>query len=152
MWPALAFAARAVVANDSRRAGELVGELVSTWRDHGFAAVGESLWLADIAVVLRLLGREGELLEVVSQAGPTPWLEAATAYLEDDFPGAAEIYGEIGSLPDEGFARLRAAEAFLDDGRRAEADAQLEPALAFWRSVGATAHVREGEALLAESA
>jgi predicted ATPase/class 3 adenylate cyclase len=152
MWPALAFAARAVVADDSRRAGEFVGELVSTWREHGYAAAGESLWLSDAAVALRLLGREGELLEVVSQAGPTPWLEAATAYLEDDFLGAAEIYGEIGSLPDEAFARLRAAEALVGEGRRAEADAQLEPALAFWRSVGATVYVRDGEALLAESA
>jgi hypothetical protein len=33
-----------------------------------------------------------------------------------------------------------------------EADAELTPALAFWREVGATRYVREGEALLAESA
>ena len=33
----------------------------------------------------------------------------------------------------------------------AEADAELKRALAFWRSVGATAYVREGEALLAEA-
>jgi hypothetical protein len=38
------------------------------------------------------------------------------------------------------------------EGRRAEADAQLEQALAFYRSVGATRYIREAEALLAVSA
>jgi hypothetical protein len=44
---------------------------------------------------------------------------------------------------------LRAAEGFVREGRRAEADVELKRALAFWRSVGATAYVREAEALLA---
>jgi hypothetical protein len=58
----------------------------------------------------------------------------------------------MGALPEEASARLRAAEAFVHDGRRAEADGELQRSLAFWRSVGATAYVREGETLLAESA
>jgi hypothetical protein len=37
-------------------------------------------------------------------------------------------------------------------GKRAEADRELRSALAFYRSVGATRFVREGEALLAASA
>ena len=45
--------------------------------------------------------------------------------------------------------RLHAAKALAADGRRAEADVQLRRALAFYRSVGATRYVREGEALLA---
>jgi hypothetical protein len=36
--------------------------------------------------------------------------------------------------------------------RRGEPDAHLQKALAFFRSVGATGYVREGEALLAASA
>jgi hypothetical protein len=44
---------------------------------------------------------------------------------------------------------LRAAEALVREGRRSEADDELKRSLAFWRSVGATAYVREGEALLA---
>jgi hypothetical protein len=36
--------------------------------------------------------------------------------------------------------------------RRAEADAELQRALAFYRSVGATRHIREAEGLLATSA
>jgi hypothetical protein len=50
------------------------------------------------------------------------------------------------------FCRLRAAEAFVDEGRRAEADEQLRAAVAFYRGVGATRYVRESELLLAASA
>jgi hypothetical protein len=37
-------------------------------------------------------------------------------------------------------------------GRRSEVDEQLRPALAFYRSVGATRYVRDGERLLAATA
>jgi class 3 adenylate cyclase len=43
-------------------------------------------------------------------------------------------------------------EVLISSGRRVEGDAQLQRAIAFYRSVGATYYVREGEALLAESA
>ena len=58
----------------------------------------------------------------------------------------------MGSRPDEAFVRLSAAEAIAAAGRRPEANVQLERALAFYRSVGATAYVREAEALFAASA
>ena len=60
--------------------------------------------------------------------------------------------GEIGYRPGEAYARLRAAKELVEEGKRAEADAELNRSLAFWREVGATRYVREGEALLAESA
>ena len=47
---------------------------------------------------------------------------------------------------------LQSAALLAMAGRRAEADAQLGPALAVYRGVGATRYVREGEALLAASA
>jgi hypothetical protein len=59
---------------------------------------------------------------------------------------------EIGSVYGEAYTRLRAAERLVAEGRRAEADAQLQHALAFFRAVGATPYVREGEALLARTA
>jgi len=55
-------------------------------------------------------------------------------------------------VPDEADARLRAAEEAIEAGRRAEGERELERALALWRSLGATAYVLEGEALLAASA
>ena len=48
-------------------------------------------------------------------------------------------------------ARLRAASALVAEGRRPKADEQLQAALAFYRSVGATRYIRRGEALLATS-
>ena len=49
-------------------------------------------------------------------------------------------------------ARLAAAEALAADGRRADADEQIARALVFFRSVGATRYIREGEAILAATA
>ena len=62
---------------------------------------------------------------------------------------AADVFFEIGDLVYEARARLRAAGHLVLAERRADADEQLRKALAFWRSVGATRYVREGEALLA---
>ena len=50
---------------------------------------------------------------------------------------AADVFFQIGSLPDEALARLRTREP-----------ENVRQALAFYRSVGATRYIREGEALL----
>jgi hypothetical protein len=67
---------------------------------------------------------------------------------EGDYARAADVYAEMGALPNEAYTRLRAAEELVAEGRQAEADEQLRSALAFYRSVGATRYIREGEALL----
>jgi class 3 adenylate cyclase/tetratricopeptide (TPR) repeat protein len=110
-------------------------------------------WSTALVVVLAALGRSTDLEAVVkNKTGSTRWLDAARAYSAARFQDAADIYAEIGSLPDVAFARLRAAEALIGAGRRAEGDAQLQQALAFYRSVGATAYIREAESLFAASA
>jgi hypothetical protein len=58
----------------------------------------------------------------------------------------------MGAATEEARVRLWLAEALVRQNRRAEADTQLQRALAFYRSVGATRYIREGEALLAASA
>jgi hypothetical protein len=83
---------------------------------------------------------------------PTPWLQAATAMAADEFEQAADRFAEIGSLPDEAYARLRGAEQLLNAGHRADGHGQLEQALGFYRQVRATAYLREAEALVAASA
>ncbi|HUF00879.1 MAG TPA: AAA family ATPase [Gaiellaceae bacterium] len=80
------------------------------------------------------------------------WSEAALAFLDDELERAATLLAVVGSRPDEAYVRLQAAERLVAEGRRAEADEQLQRALAFWRSVGATRYVRQGEALLAKTA
>jgi class 3 adenylate cyclase/tetratricopeptide (TPR) repeat protein len=151
--PAVALGTRVFATVDPARANELLGELLSGWKEAGPGIAGEGDWLADLAVAAAPLGREREFLEVLARERlSTPWVEAAVAYLCEDPARAADIYGAAGARPEEAYARLRAAEALVTEGRRAEADTQLQPALAFWRAAGAAAYVREGEALLAASA
>jgi hypothetical protein len=69
-----------------------------------------------------------------------------------DLADAAEVYAEIGSVPDEAYARLRAAEEYARIGRRADADAQLRLALPVLGRLGAATWAAEREALLAASA
>jgi hypothetical protein len=112
-----------------------------------------SHWTIPLAVVLTALGRPTELETLVENATiSTRWLDAARAYVAGAFVGAADVHAEIGAPSDEAFARLRAAEALVDAGRRADADVQLQRALTFYRSVGATAYIRDAEGLLAASA
>ena len=150
---ALAFRARVdLVTGDRDKAGAYARELLAMLVEQAeLHAVAE--WSADLAAVLVGLGRGSNLREfAASRAASTPWLEAAAAFAGSDFERAADQYAGIGSLPDEAFARLQAAKRLLADGRRAEANAQLQRALAFYRQVQASAYLAEGETLLAASA
>jgi predicted ATPase/class 3 adenylate cyclase len=82
----------------------------------------------------------------------TRWDRAADAVLDGRWVEAADEYQEIGALPYAALAALRATQTLVAEGRRAEADNELRRALAFFRSVGATRYIREGESLLAASA
>ena len=66
-----------------------------------------------------------------------------------DFAAAATSYANLGLTTYEARACLRAASDLMVAGRRCEAD---ERALTFYRSVGATRYIREGEALMVASA
>jgi tetratricopeptide (TPR) repeat protein len=81
-----------------------------------------------------------------------PWRSVVNRVLQGELVDVADRLGTIGLRPDEAYARLRAARELVAAGRRAEADEQLRRALAFYRMVGATRYVREGEVLLAASA
>ena len=84
---------------------------------------------------------------------PTPWLEAARAFASNDFQRALKLY-ERDRKPHRTRqpVHLRAAELLVSSGQRAEADAHLQSALAFYRSVDATWYIRQAETLLAASA
>jgi class 3 adenylate cyclase/tetratricopeptide (TPR) repeat protein len=108
------------------------------------------VWLAlDFAWVAEALGHADAFRRVLAAGNPDDvWRQAARAVLDRDFERAAAIFAPMGYF-DEAYARLRAANKLLAEGRRTEADAQLERALFLYRSVGATRYVRKGEALLA---
>jgi class 3 adenylate cyclase/tetratricopeptide (TPR) repeat protein len=108
--------------------------------------------LIDLTFVAEALACASELDEKLDRTLRTKWADAGHAVLRRDFVAAADDLDEIGVSELEALARLRAAETLLAEERRLEADEQLQRALAFWRSVGATRYIREGEALLAMTA
>ena len=123
-------------AGDERRASDVLETLLrslESMRFVGFAVVKaqEVAWLA------RRFGRERELAPIIERETMTSrWLQAGKAIVDGDLRGAADVLADIGSLPNEAFFRLRAAEALVAEGRRAEADEQLHAALAFYRAWG----------------
>ena len=122
-----------VAAGESGEADALVTEVLDlNMSDVAFAC-------PDLAVALGELGRGEDLPRVATK--PYIWFEAAKAYVAADYVGAADLYARIGSLPDEADARLRSG-----------IDLEVRRALEFYRSVGATRYIREGESLLAASA
>jgi hypothetical protein len=157
---------------EARRTGEgqlvglaLVGSVATLLDDRSpeaSALAGEALGLESLVLndwmvveaawVMRDLGFAEEYRAWLAKGTASPWERAAELICAGDFPRAADMLEEIRHRPGEAYARLRAAGELVEEGKRAEADAQLTPALAFWREVGATRYVREGEALLAESA
>jgi predicted ATPase/class 3 adenylate cyclase len=108
--------------------------------------------LPSFAAAARRLGLGQELAAALSTRTPSVWIEAVQAYLDEDFAGAADRLERIGELPESAEARIRDAEQLVARGHRAEADRRLQEPLSFYRSVGATAFLRECEALLAASA
>jgi hypothetical protein len=133
-------------ASERARALELAGELLDSLRsgvDMQFAVVNLPLF----ASAARRLDLSDELAAALDGHSESPWMESARAYLAGDFVAAADILGRIGTRPDEAETRLQSADQLVADGRAAEADAQLERALSFYRSVTATRAVRECEAL-----
>jgi class 3 adenylate cyclase/tetratricopeptide (TPR) repeat protein len=81
----------------------------------------------------------------------TPWIDAAQAIAAGDLVEAVDTLERTGARTFVAAVRLRAARAYAAAGRSREAADQLAPALAFYSEVGATAYVREAEALLAEA-
>jgi class 3 adenylate cyclase len=116
----------------------------------GFYRAALGLWSQDAGVQRAdLLFRLAVALGGAGEDDDGAAMEQARSALlaAGDRAGAAEAEARLGAL-----ARLRAAQELARTGRRAEADDQLRPALHFFRSVGATRFIREGEALLAASA
>jgi class 3 adenylate cyclase/tetratricopeptide (TPR) repeat protein len=107
------------------------------------------LWVVTAAFARHGLGRDDEIRAGRGSTPPTPWSDAALAIADGDFARAGDILEGTGARTLVAAARLGAAKQLVAEGRRAEAAAQLAPALAFYREVGASAYVRQAEGLLA---
>jgi len=143
LYPAIALRADTLAAvGRHEEARGLVGELMDLWRG-GTRYMGV-MTSSDAAWAMSAIGAADELLEVIEpRSGWSRWVAAGAAILRGDLLAAADVFAEIGALPDEARARLRAAER-LDGEQRAE---QLRLARAFYDSVGAAGFLRECEAL-----
>jgi class 3 adenylate cyclase/tetratricopeptide (TPR) repeat protein len=150
--PALALHSwTALAAGERAEADAIADELVELWSAGGIRQPHE---LSVAPWTFRELARSEQVLEAIdAETGHIgPWHEAARQIASDDLLGAAESFERIGSVPDEAYARLKAAEALVAAGNRAEADRQLRLALSVFGRLGASAWTAEAESLLAESA
>jgi hypothetical protein len=112
--------------------------------------VNEGLY--PVATRAEELGVRGEVRALVLEMPPTHRRRVLEAIVSADLAHAAELLAEQGDVTGEAELRLRFAAELATAGRAAEADQHLQRALAFFRSVGATRYVRQGEALLAATA
>jgi class 3 adenylate cyclase/tetratricopeptide (TPR) repeat protein len=104
-----------------------------------------------LAWTFAAMGRGRELIDALPSADSL-WLRAAGHFAAGDVGAAADVCTEMGALTEEARDRLWLAEQLIGQNRRAEADVELQRALGFYRSVGATRYIRQAEGLLAASA
>jgi class 3 adenylate cyclase/tetratricopeptide (TPR) repeat protein len=97
------------------------------------------------------LGVAEEVADIIAAAPDGPWKDAGLAEARGELTRAADIYHGMGAIALEADARFAAAEELLGDGRTAEGLAELDKALAFYRSVNATFFLERGEALLVDA-
>ena len=88
----------------------------------------------------------------IEAAPESPRRTAALAAVEGDDGPLAQFMNDIKDRAGDAFVRMMAAERLIGQGRRAEGEAELAEALAFYREVGATFYLERGEALRAKSA
>ena len=101
-----------------------------------------------LAGALGILGIEDALREILEAAPDGAFEKVARAIADGDQSRAAELYAAMGSPTLEAFHRVASAEALLAAGLREQGEAEVERALAFYRSVSATFYVERAEALL----
>jgi class 3 adenylate cyclase len=101
-----------------------------------------------LATMVRL-GWADRWAERFSNAADTPRMRAARLVFAGRTVEAADMYPQVDGAYSEASVRLLAAEQLAAAGRPAEADVQLQRALAFFRAVGASRIVRRAETLLA---
>ena len=105
----------------------------------------------ELAWVAHHIGRSAQLrakLDAAPSTRPSFFRGIADLVLAGDLATAADLAHDWGLFSIEAETRLRAGEKLSELGRHDEANKQLENALAFYRTVGATRYIREGEALL----
>jgi class 3 adenylate cyclase/tetratricopeptide (TPR) repeat protein len=117
-------------------------EVFEAWlrEQQRLAFMGLSVVMAPtLAWEARLFGHEDELEPILARERlETPWLEAGKAVLAGDMSDAAALLDSMGAPNDAAFCRLQSG-----------TEQDVRAAIEFYRGVGATRYVRQGESLLA---
>ena len=149
-WQLLgAFALLAASAAERGRPNDArahVEELVPLVRDLGAHGA-----LMRLSVFADGLGVTDALREALDQGAGLParrWRHVLDLALAGDLSGAADLVAGTGSVTMEAHFRFFAGVRLLAAGRADEGAAELERALAFYRTVGGTVYVRRAEELL----
>jgi hypothetical protein len=129
-------------------ARQLVDELVPFIRANPDAAG----WVSMVAPYAAHLAVREELREIVAAAPSNAWNDTSLLSLDLDFRAAAEIFAAMPSPTLEAWQRRSAGAHLIEAGLRAEGEIELQKAIAFYCSVGATFYISRAEALLAKSA
>ena len=136
-------------ADDRAGAEQLLDSTLATART---SDVGIELIHYEAALLAALLGLDPVELAITQvEVADTPKRRATAALLEVDLLAAADALADLGKVYDEAYLRLRAGERLLTEGHPQEGRAQVERALAFFRSVRATRFAVEAEALLTDT-
>ena len=145
LHPALVSSASVELASGhASAAARHADELLSRWLARPGQEPRES-WVVELALVLLRLGRGGEFVSALSPAAKySPWVQGALALADERPLEAAEIFSRMGSRPSAALAQLEAGRLL-----GARASGAVDAAVAFWRSVGATAYLNEAKALRA---
>ncbi|HMJ59349.1 MAG TPA: tetratricopeptide repeat protein, partial [Gemmatimonadales bacterium] len=141
----LAFGARICAELGRVAEAQALADEVLSFEAEAVARDGTELaWVA--ARIGRTAELQAKLAEVPHEGGH--WRQLADLLLAGDAAIAADRLGEMTYWLNEADARLLAANQLAEQGRDEEAKEQLEKALPFYRSIGATRFLSEAEALL----
>jgi tetratricopeptide (TPR) repeat protein len=145
----LAFRARLHAELGERKEAALAAtELLDVWAQTRPGYI--ETWVLDLWFASSSAGQEARLKSAIAESAlAVPWFEVVTALIERAFDTAAAKLDSIGAISIAAQARLWAGERLVEEGLHAEAAAQLERSLPFWRSVGAWAYLGRCESLLA---
>jgi class 3 adenylate cyclase len=149
LWPALVSYARLArrrgLANEGAAAlDEVVAALQSS------ESVGDvQEWHVELVLALAEADRGDVASTIVGRMPDFPWRDICQAVVAGEYVTAADLLEGTGEQPLQAELRLTAARELATAGRLPEAEAQLERARVFWRSVGATAYLRVADEILA---
>jgi len=131
--------------DEARRLAEEALELA---REH----VDLAATLNRLVVVAGELEIRDELREIMEPAPEGPWKDLTLAGASGNLGRVANSFAGFGAVTFEAEVRLANGKGLVEAGRRPEGESEIQHALAFYRSVGASFFIQRGEALLAKSA